>query len=43
MKYNIIVNLVWWLPLPSPEFDALRKMNPDIGFDIFGQCGVELR
>lgn len=28
-------NLVWWLPLPSPEFDALRKMNPDIGFDIF--------
>ena len=35
MKYNIIVNLVWWLPLPSPEFDALRKMNPDIGFDIF--------
>lgn len=35
MKYNIIVNLVWWLPLPSPEFDALREMEPDIGYEIF--------
>ncbi|MFA9375871.1 MAG: radical SAM protein [Lachnotalea sp.] len=33
--YNITVNCSWWLPLPSPEFEILRSMQPEIDESLF--------
>lgn len=35
IDYQIHVNIAWWIPLPSEEFDYLRKIKPEIGYDIF--------
>lgn len=34
-KYNIVTNCIWWLPLPSKEFDILKEMNKKIDFSLF--------
>ena len=34
-NYNITVNCSWWLPLPSPEFEILKSMQPEIDESLF--------
>lgn len=34
-KYKIAINCVWWLPLPSSEFEILRKMDSSFTYSIF--------
>lgn len=34
-KYKIAINCVWWLPLPSAEFEILRKIDPSFTYSIF--------
>lgn len=36
-KYNLNINCVWWLAMPSPEFDRLKEINPNVSEKIFNQ------
>lgn len=36
-KYNLNINCVWWLAMPSPEFDKLKMMNSEVNDSIFDQ------